>query len=125
MYSVLVVLGIAMYVAVPAISFFGLRRWLHVRSERGSFFLPSLIGFGLGMASVLLVLSAMVWGAARGGFRYYDPPLMKIYGIGILLSLSGLLAGLGGVWKRNPLRWHAPILSLGMLLLWVLWASSE
>jgi len=99
---------------------------MSARSFRARFVFPALfnwIWIGPGFCVARIERNGM--GAARGGFRYYDPPLMKIYGIGILLSLSGLLAGLGGVWKKNPLRWHAPVLSLGMLLLWVLWASSE
>jgi hypothetical protein len=123
MVSALFVLGLAMYVAVPVVTFTGLRRCIYARTEQGFIFLPSLIGFGFGLSSVTLVFIAMWWGGS--GFRYHDPRLLRIYGIGVLLSLAGLLAGLGGVWKKNPLQWHAPVLSLGMLLLWVLWAAGE
>jgi hypothetical protein len=42
-----------------------------------------------------------------------------------LLSLGGLAFAIGGVWSRGAPRWHAPILSLGMLFLWLIWASAE
>ncbi|HEY2361180.1 MAG TPA: hypothetical protein VGK36_08700 [Candidatus Angelobacter sp.] len=60
MYSVLAVLSIAMYAAVPIISFMGIRRLIGVRRDRSSIFLPSVFGFGLGLASVLLALIAVV-----------------------------------------------------------------
>lgn len=125
MFPAIFVLGFAMYAAVPVTAFTGLRRCMRARSERSCIFLPSLIGFGFGLASALLALSTEVWAVIRGGFAFYAPALMRIYGIGGLLSLAGILAGLGGVWKKNPLRWHALALSLGMLLLWFLWAASE
>ena len=85
----------------------------------------SLTGFALGSASALLAVGGILFAAASGGFRYYDPTLLTIYMIGLLLSLGGLVIALCGVWKPSALRWHAPILSLGMLFLWFVWAAGE
>ncbi len=114
MVPVIFVLSFAMYAVVPVTAFAGLRRCLRARSERKWIFLPSLIGFGFGLSSVALVFVAIVWGG--GHYRYYDQDLLRFYGIGMLLSLVGVSAGLVGIWKKNLLRWHAPVLSLGMLL---------
>lgn len=69
LYSVFAVLSIAMYAAVPIISFMGVRRLIGVRRDRSSIFLSSVFGFGLGLASVLLALIAVVGGGARGGLH--------------------------------------------------------
>lgn len=114
-----------MYAVVPVAAFTGLRRCIRARTELKWIFRPSLIGFGFGLAAVLLVPIAIAWGAGKGGFRYYDPALMRFFGIGLLLSLGGLIAGLVGTRKKNLLRWHAPVLSLGMLLLWWIWTLGE
>ncbi|HWF02503.1 MAG TPA: hypothetical protein VHA06_02400 [Candidatus Angelobacter sp.] len=75
--------------------------------------------------SAALAIGAILYWIAIGGFRFYAPSLLVIYRFGFSLALGGFVLGLGGVWKRNPLRWYAPLLSLGMFLLWLLWASSE
>src|ERR1700743_1289069 len=120
MVPVIFLLGLAMYAVVPVTAFAGLRRCIRARSERNWIFLPSFIGFGFGLASALLVFIAIAWGG--GSYRYYDPDLLRFFKIGMLLSLAGVMAGLGGIWKKNLLRWHAPLLSLGMLMLLVDWA---
>jgi hypothetical protein len=84
-----------------------------------------MAGFTLGTASALLAAGSILYAGATGGFPYYAPALLRIYKIGILLSLGGIAFGLGGIWKGNALRWHAAALPFGMLLLWVLWASGE
>jgi hypothetical protein len=87
--------------------------------------LLSLAGFALGTASIVLAIGALLYAGARGGFRYYAPTLLTSYKVGVLLSLGGMAFALGGIWKRNALRWHAPALSIGMLLCWLFWASGE
>jgi hypothetical protein len=85
----------------------------------------ALAGFIVGSASALLALGGVLYGLAIGGFPYYDPRRLRIYGVGLLLSLAGLVASLLGLARPSPLRWHAPALSLAMLGLWLLWMQAE
>jgi hypothetical protein len=73
----------------------------------------------------ILAIGTVFYSLTTGGFRFYDPTLLKLYRSGLLLGLGGLVFALVGVWNRNSLRWHAPALSLSMLLLWLIWLSSE
>jgi len=67
----------------------------------------------------------MVGYAVTHGFGWYDPLLLRGMLVGLLLSLGGILFGLGGVWRPNPLRWHAPISAVATLAFWLLTASME
>ena len=82
-------------------------------------------GFVFGTASAALATLSTLYALMIGGFPYYDPLLLRIYGIGMLLSCVGILFALTGLWRRSNLRWHGIVLPTSMLLLWVLWASSE
>jgi hypothetical protein len=84
-----------------------------------------LIGLALATASALLAIFTALAAALGQGFRYYDPALLSIYKIGLLLSVAGLIFGMRGLAKANPIRWHAPACSFGMLLFWFLAANSE
>jgi hypothetical protein len=84
-----------------------------------------LVGFGFGTASAALAVSSIVYAHAIGGFRYYDPLLLRIYRWGILLSVAGFLFSLGGIWGRDAWRWYSPLLSLGMLFVWFAYAIGE
>jgi hypothetical protein len=64
----------------------------------------ALVGFVLATASCLLAVSTMAYARLIGGFPFYDPLLIKIYGGGILLSLAGIGFALSDVRQRGPLR---------------------
>lgn len=122
--QLLLSLSIAAYIVVPLVFITGWIRWR--RRPQGDPTLGiSFIGFVLGSASALLAVVSILVAFLGGGFRYYDPVLLQIYRIGILLSLGGLVCAAIGAFGRSILRWYAPGLSLGMLVLWFLWASSE
>lgn len=87
--------------------------------------LLSLVGFALATASSLLAASSMSYAHAIGGFPFYDPLLLRIYGWGALLSLSGTVFAFIGVWRPGPLRWHAPACAVGTLLFWFAAAMGE
>jgi hypothetical protein len=53
-----------------------------------------------------------------GGLRLYNPPAFRIYKIGIVLAVVGLVFSIVGIRQKNALRWLAPILSLSMILAW-------
>ena len=59
------------------------------------------------------------------GFRFYEPLLMRIYGVSAILALAGLLSTLGGLWRRNPLRWLTLGCALGMLVFWIVSMTGE
>lgn len=85
----------------------------------------SVLGFILATASALLAVFAAAYSLYIYGFPYYDPRLMKIFGIGFLLSVSGLLFGIAGLWRASSLRWHAPASSLATLAFWIVAAAGE
>ncbi len=121
----LLVLLISVYLGLPVVLFMGWRQWLRRSSPQARLSALSFIGFVLASSSALLAIGAALYAMAAGGFRYYDPKLLVIYRIGILLSLAGLTSAVVGVWKRGAVRWHALTLSAGMLFLWLVWASAE
>lgn len=85
----------------------------------------SLIGFAIGIVSVLLAIGSVLYARASGGFRHYDPRLLRIYWSGLLISLVGLVVGLLGRGRSSRLRNFSPLLSGVMLLFWLLQASTE
>jgi hypothetical protein len=85
----------------------------------------SLIALMLATVSAIVALATSIYAQTVGGFPYYDPLLLKIYRIGILLALGAVLISLGGVWRPNPIRWHALASGLAMILFWFASAMSE
>lgn len=73
----------------------------------------------------LLAVSSVMYSFGVGGFRYYDPRLLKIFRWGILLSLAGIVLGISGVWRPSSLRWHAPASTVGTLMFWIMAVSME
>ena len=84
----------------------------------------SVIGFSLASLSALLHVATGIYAQVHE-FPFYDPTLLRIYGVGLLLSLLGLLSGLCGSFRGGPLRFKAPALSAFLLLLWFAHAVSE
>jgi hypothetical protein len=50
---------------------------------------------------------------------------MRIYALGTLLSLAGLILAIIGIWKPSSLRWHALGCTVGTLLYWLVQAAGE
>lgn len=84
----------------------------------------SLIGFVLATASGLLALSTIAW-AQFHHFLYQDPLLLRIFQLGAILSVGGVLFGVTGLSRRSSLRWHAPASALLMLAFWTVAVSGE
>jgi hypothetical protein len=120
-----VLLVCVFYVALPASLVWGWVRWGKRTRSRNVSGTLSFIGFTLANFSALLAISSMVYARVIGGFRYYDSSLLKIYAFGSLLSLGGLIFAVGGLWRPNPLRWLAPVCSVGMLLFWFAMGAGE
>jgi hypothetical protein len=120
-FGILVVLG---YVIAPVVLIWGWTRWAVDHSQSTICSILSLMSFILASASAVLAVSTVVY-AQIHHFPYYDPTLLRIFRWGLLLSLAGILCGIGGVWRRNTLRWYAPISGLGTLAFWIMAASGE
>lgn len=111
-------------VSVLVLTIWGWRRWTMRKQPRTVASDLSLIGFGVATLSALLAVFTYILASVRG-FAFYDPLLLRIYKVGLLLALGGIVLGLSGVWRPGPLRWHAPLCSLAMFVFWFLAASSE
>jgi hypothetical protein len=116
------ILALFLFFVLPGGIIWGWVRWTRRREPRN---LPSLIAFMFTSLSGLLAVSSIAYSNIVGGFYFYDPWLLKIYGVGILLSAVALVFGLAGMWRPSSLRWHAPICAAGSLVFWLLAASGE
>jgi hypothetical protein len=104
----LMLFAVAIYVALPGAIVSG---WVHWAGCKHQLKVPSAlsrIGLMLATASGLLAISSLVYALVIHGFRCYDPTLLRIFRWGGLLSLSGMVLGIGGIWQPSPLRWYAP-----------------
>ncbi len=113
------------YLAMPALMGWGWIRWVKRSRQRNLPVIFSLISFSLGTASGLLALFTFLYALAIRSFPHYDPSLLTVYALGLLLSLCGIVFGIGGVWRPSPVRWHAPVCAIGMLLFWLMQAAAE
>jgi hypothetical protein len=95
-------------------------RWWHDKGPRSLISTLSFIGFVLATTSALLAVLTVI-----RGFPYYDPLLLRIYGLGALLSFAGSVFAMIGVARRGPLRWHAFACAMGTLLFWFVSAALE
>ncbi len=102
----------------------GWNEWVKARFPKTISSILSFIGFILASCSALLAVSTIVYANVHA-FRFYDPMLMKIFAFGILLSAAGFCVSLGGAWRKNTLRWHSLLSSLGILAFWILAAAGE
>ncbi len=109
----------------PVTIVWGWSRWRKRQRPAGKLAVASAAGLGLATASALLALGAAVYARAIGGFAYYAPPLLRIYAVGLLLSLTGLAFALVGVWRKNPVRWLAIAAAICTLIFWMIAAASE
>lgn len=123
--SIALVLIVVLYISLPILTIWGWTRWAtHSRTHDLPAML-SVIGFAFGTASIVLAIGSLVYAHAVRSFPFYDPLLLRIYGTGSTFSLLGILFSLVGVWRPNPIRWHAALCSAGTLLFWVFSAIGE
>lgn len=120
-FGILIIVG---YLVTPVSLIWGWTRWAGQPRQRTVAAILSLAGFVLATASALLAISSVAYAQVHH-FPYYDPLLLKIFRWGGLLSLAGIVFGIGGVWRPSALRWHAPLCGLGTLAFWLLAAEGE
>jgi hypothetical protein len=88
--------------------------------------ISSLVGFTFGSTSAALEVASGTYAQFRQvGFPFNDPKLLRLYSLGLLLALLGLICSLVGMAQKTPLRFKAPALSLVLLLLWMAQAMGE
>ena len=86
----------------------------------------SLVGFALVSLSACLEIGSGLYAQfIPGGFHFEDPTLLRIYRLGFLTALLGLLCAMVGAGGKSPLRWKALLLSAFMLLLWIMQVMGE
>jgi hypothetical protein len=100
-------------------------RWKKHSHAQSVFSTFSLVGFSLATASASLAIASTLYAQATGGFAFYAPSLLFIYGSGAVLSIAAMAFALTGVWRANPLRWHALICAAATLLFWVIVMAGE
>jgi hypothetical protein len=113
------------FVAAPLYVFRERRKNAFAIPGRPALAVCSGVAWTLALASAVLYFGSIVWANVRGGFRFYDPVLMRIYGYGTLLSLRGIVFGLLSVWRGRKVRWGAGALSIVMTALWFIAAMGE
>ena len=119
------VVSILAFVMTPLVVAWGWIRWARSEKRWTTLAVLSFCGFALATGSVALAVALSIYGHATGGFEFCDPRLTRVYAIGMLLSASGLILSLAGIWRFNSLRWHAFICSLGILVYWFALAEAE
>ena len=123
MQVVFAILIACIYLVAPLTLIWGWIRWV-ARPKSWSSSILSLIGFTFATASAALAISVVLYAHAHH-FGYYDPLLLQIFRWGGLLSIAGILFGVLGWWRENPLRWHSPICAIGTLAFWLIAAGGE
>ena len=113
------------YVVAPISLVWGWIRWIRRPKLRAVMPRLSLVGFMLATASAFLAASTIVYAYRMRGFGHYAPLLPKAFRAGALLSLGGILFGIGGIWRASSLRWHAPVSGIATLAFWIIGAVGE
>jgi hypothetical protein len=117
------------YVLAPIMLFWGWMRWT-IRRPR-IWTIPSTLsfaGFVCASASAVFAICVIFYGSS-GGFEHtpgvspYSSNVRFFYqciAIGAALSALGFVIAIGGLWRKNQLRWHAPITAIATLAFWLL-----
>jgi hypothetical protein len=122
--SIVLLLVLAIFIGLPSVMIWGWVRWARFKVQRVGSIL-SFAGFVLANAAALLAVGTALYAHAIRGFPFYDSRLLKIYLLGLGLSFLGIVCALLGAVRPNVLRWHAPISSIGMFLLWLMMTATE
>ena len=120
----LIILAALGYLVSPVLLICGWAQWVRHPKSRTVASILSLAGFVLATMSALFAIATIVY-AQIHRFPQYDPLLIKVYGTGALLSLCGIVFGIGGIWRPSSLRWYAPTSATATLAFWLLAAASE
>lgn len=115
--TLLVFLEIPAYLFGPVLLVWGWIRWIRHRPRNwtaGPLF--SFVGFSLATAAFAAGIILIVLGFDFEKNSTFIYPLLQS---GLILSLSALVCTMGGVWRKSPLQWQAPALSVCALCFWL------
>jgi hypothetical protein len=114
---------IVVLIALPCMTIWGWIRWWRAKKPRSLPYWLSLAGFSSATLSELVAIFWIAYSHTVGGVSFADSRPARIYGATFvcsgLLSVSGLIFALGGIWRKNPLRWHSVICAVGMVVFWI------
>jgi hypothetical protein len=113
------------YIGLPALMVWGWTRWAKDKQPQSLFSILSAISLAFASAACMLSIATFIYARVIGGFPFYDPRLLAIYRWGIDLSLAGTCFGIGGAFRKGPLRQVAPISAGVMLIYWFMQAMTE
>lgn len=119
----LVVVGL-IYIGLPTMTAWGWLRWSNQRDYKDFCPFVSLLAFACATLSGLFALISIAY-VQGAHLTFYDVRWARLLRIGLLVSASGILLSLIGIWRRSSLRWHAPLCSFGTLFLWVILAAMD
>jgi hypothetical protein len=117
-------LALLAFIVTPVLLVWGWRRWIKQPRLATSTAILSFVSFVFATGSALLAITTTGYAQVRH-FGFYDPTLMKLMRWGVYLSTIGFLLGMGGVWRKSPLRWHSLVCSAGTFAFWILAAEGE
>ena len=78
----------------------------------------SLIAFVIASLSAAVGLGTIGY-ALHGGFKQEYYFFYRVVALGGAISLAGILVAMGGIWRKNSLRWFALAGSVGTLAFWI------
>jgi len=104
------ILWITIWVSLPSGIIWSWVRWARAKKPRTIFSILSVIGLTLATAAALLALLPVVYERSFvfGFAQSFAPDI----------ALSGVVFGLCGALRPNPLRWHGLGCATAMLLVW-------
>jgi hypothetical protein len=104
---------------LPAVMVWGWARWYKAVSPGTLSAKLSLGGFILANISVLLALSATLFLHSSAGSPLSNALLLRLYSIGLVFAVLGVMLAFAGLWHRSPLRWPGLVCSGGVLIFWI------
>jgi hypothetical protein len=121
---IVVLLMVLGYLVAPITLLWGWAVWALRPKSRNPLAMASLLGLVLASASAVVAVCTIGYAQVHH-FPYYDPLLLRIFGIGALLSLVAVLLGIVGLVRANSLRWYSPLAGVATLAFWIMAAVGE
>jgi hypothetical protein len=114
-------LGVIAWIALflPAVMVWGWTRWFKAASPGTLSSKLSLGGFILANISVLLALSATLFLHSATGSPLSSALVLRLYSIGLVFAVLGVLLAFAGLFRRSPLRWPGLLCAGGVLIFWI------
>ncbi|MGA8038407.1 MAG: hypothetical protein WA823_17960 [Candidatus Acidiferrales bacterium] len=104
---------------LPAVMVWGWARWFKRSEPRTLSSNLSFGGFVFANISVLLALSATLFLHSSAGSPLGSSLLLRLYSIGLVLSVLGVILCVAGLRRSSPLRWPGLLCAGGVLMFWI------